>query len=208
MPITLQHHPYSRANHVVWMLEEVGVEYQLEFVDLLTGAHKTELTTRYNPMGKLPTLIDGDTVVTEKAAIALYLGDRYAYGRLAPKVDDPARATYYRWSFFAPSVIEPATMAKLEKWEVRASNAGWGDYESTIRSMESAIAGKDFVLGKDFSMADTVFGGTVVFFLDFKILEPRPLFTAYAERLRNRPAFQRSEEKNAAIRKAHGLDKG
>jgi glutathione S-transferase len=97
MAIVLQHHPFSRAAHVVWMLEEVGVEYQLEFVDMLAGEQKKESTTRHNPMGKLPTLIDGDTVVTEKAAIALYLADRYAYGRLAPKVDDPARGTYYRW---------------------------------------------------------------------------------------------------------------
>ena len=63
-------------------------------------------------MGKLPTLVDGDLVVTEAAAIALYLADRYAPGRLAPALDDPRRGTYLRWSFFAPSVIEPAVMAK------------------------------------------------------------------------------------------------
>lgn len=205
MAVVLYHHPFSRAANAVWMLEEVGVPYELAYVDIMAGAQKQGATIAHNPMGKLPTLVDGDMVVTEKAAIALYLGDRYAYGRLAPKVDDPARGTYYRWSFFAPSVIEPGTMAKRGKWEFQPGQAGWGDYDAMIRTMESAIEGRDFLLGNDFSMADCVFGGTILYFLTFKILEPTPLFTAYAERLRNRPAYQRSEAKNAAVMQAHGL---
>src|SRR6185436_5730253 len=110
MSIVLHHHPFSRAANVVWMLEEVGVPYELRFVDLMKGAQKAPELVALNPMGKLPTLVDGETVVTEGGAIALYLADRYAYGNLAPKVDDPARGTYLRWSFFAPSVIEPGIM--------------------------------------------------------------------------------------------------
>src|SRR5262249_14362831 len=112
MAIVLYHHPFSRAANVVWMLEEVGAPYELRFVDLMKGAHKTPELLALNPMGKLPILTDGDAVVTESAAIGLYLADRYAYGRLAPKVDDPNRAAYLRWSFFAPSVVEPGAMAK------------------------------------------------------------------------------------------------
>ena len=205
MAVVLYHHPFSRAANAVWMLEEVGVPYELAYVDIAAGAQKLGDTIAHNPMGKLPTLVDGDTVITEQAAIALYLGDRYAYGRLAPKVDDPARGTYYRWSFFAPSVIEPGIMAKLGKWEFRPGQAGWGDYDAMIRTMESAIEGRDFLLGNDFSMADCVFGGTLLYFLRFKLIEPTPLFTAYAERLRNRPAYERGKAKNAAVMEAHGL---
>src|SRR4249920_1751566 len=130
MSIVLYHHPFSRASGVVWMLEEVGVPYDLRFVDIMKGAHKAAELVALNPMGKLPILTDGDAVVTEAAAIGLYLADRYSLGRLAPKTDDPARATYFRWSLFAPSVIEPGSLAKSSKWDFKPSQAGWGDYET------------------------------------------------------------------------------
>ena len=205
MSIVLHHHPFSRASNVVWMLEEVGVEYELRFVDILKGAHKAADLVALNPMGKLPILTDGGVVVTESAAIGLYLADRYSIGKLAPAVDDPLRATYLRWSLFAPSVIEPGAVAKGAKWEFKPAQAGWGDYESMLRAMESALAGRDFLLGDRFSMADVIFGGTLRFMLKFKMLEPTPVFTAYSERLGARPAQQRSEAKNLAIAKEHGL---
>lgn len=205
MAIVLYHHPFSRAAHTVWMLEEVAVEYDLKFVDIMSGEQKKEEVTKLNPMGKLPLLVDGDAVITESAAIGLYLADRYAPGRLAPKLDDAARGTYFRWSLFSPSVIEPGSMAKAGKWEVRAGSAGWGNYDDMIAAMESAIAGRDFVLGKEFSMADIIFGGTIAYMLDFKMLEPRPSFTKYAERIKARPAYARSEERNQAVMTERGL---
>lgn len=207
MTVVLYHHPFSRAATVVWMLEEVGVPHELRFVDLFTGAHKAPELLKLNPMGKLPVLVDGEAVVTETAAIGLYLADRYAYGTLAPRVDDPARGTYLRWSFFAPSVVEPGSMAKMLKWEFKDSQAGWGSYEAMLGAMEGAVTGRDFLLGKDFSMADVIFGGTLRYMLTFKMIEPRPAFTAYAERLAARPALQRAEARNAAIAAEHGLGK-
>jgi glutathione S-transferase len=207
MSIVLYHHPWSRAAGTVWALEEVGVDYELRWVDIMKGAQKGAEVTKQNPMGKLPTLVDADAVVTEAGAIALYLADRYAPGRLAPPLNDTARGTYLRWSFFAPSVIEPGLLAKAEDWKFKDSQAGWGQYDSMIAAMESALQGRDFVLGKEFSMADVVFGGTTRYMLSIKMLEPRPLFTAYAERLGQREALQRAEAKNAALVKEHGLDK-
>ncbi len=205
MAIVLYHHPYTRAATAVWMLEEVGVPYELRPIDFMKGAHKAPEVLALNPMGKLPILTDGDAVVTESAAIGLYLADRYAYGRLAPKVDDPARATYLRWSLFAPSVIEPGSMAHQAGWEFKASQAGWGAYDTMLTAMESAIAGRDFLLGADFSMADVIFGGTLRFMLMFKMVEPRPAFVAYAERLGRREALQRADARNAEQRAAFGL---
>jgi len=205
MSIVLYHHPYSRAANVVWMLEEVGVPYELRPVDIMKGAHKAADLVALNPMGKLPILTDGDTVVTESAAIALYLADRYAYGRLAPRVDDAARGTYLRWSLFAPSVIEPGVMAKQAGWPVKETQAGWGGYDAMLKAMESAVADRAYILGDDFSMADVVFGGTLRFMLAFKSIEERPSFTAYAERLAQRPALQRAEARNAARRAELGL---
>ncbi|MDB4937890.1 MAG: Glutathione S-transferase [Labilithrix sp.] len=208
MSIVLYHHPFTRAANVVWMLEEVGAPYELRFTDVMKGAHKAPEIVALNPMGKLPVLTDGDAVVTESGAIALYLADRYAYGRLAPKVDDPARGTYLRWSFFAPSVIEPGAMAKGAGWTYKDSQAGWGGYDTMLATMEQAVTGRDYVLGNTFSMADVVFGGTLRYMLMFKMVDPRPAFTAYAERLAARPALQRAEQTNMKIAAEHGLKTG
>jgi glutathione S-transferase len=205
VPVVLYHHPFSRAANVVWMLEEVGVPYTIHPVDIMTGGQKAPAIVALNPMGKLPILTDGDAVVTESAAIALYLADRYAYGRLAPHVDDPARGTYLRWSLFAPSVIEPGVMAKLAGWSYKDSQAGWGSHEAMLAAMEHAIAGRDFLLGDTFSMADVIFGGTLSYLLRVKTIEPRPSFVAYAERLGARPAAQQAEARNQAIRDELGL---
>lgn len=205
MSVVLYHHPFSRAATVVWMLEEVGIEYELRFVDLMQGAHKAPALVGLNPMGKLPILTDADLVVTEVAAIGLYLADRYALGRLAPQPSDPRRGTYLRWSLFAPSVIEPGSMAKANDWGSKPSQAGWGDHESMLTAIEAAVSGRDYLLGDTFSMADVIFGGTLRFMLRFKMLEPRPSFIAYSERIAARPALQRADAINAASIEEHGL---
>ena len=83
MSLVLYHHPFSRAANVVWMLEEIGEPYELRWVDIMAGAQKSPEVVALNPMGKIPVLTDGDAVVTESAAIAIYLADRYACGSAA-----------------------------------------------------------------------------------------------------------------------------
>lgn len=202
--ITLYHHPFSRAAGIVWALEEIGQPYELKYIDIAAGGQKAPDVLALNPMGKLPILTDGDAVVTEGAAIALYLADRYAAGKLAPALDDPRRGTYLRWSLFAPSVIEPAALANLSKWDYRPSSAGWGEYATVLDAIDRALD-RDYVLGDTFSMADVIFGGTIRFMLRFKMIEARPRFTAYAERLGQRPALQRADARNAAVIAERGL---
>lgn len=205
MSIIVHHHPFTRAATVVWMLEEVGVPYTLQYVDVTKGEQKSPEFLALNPMGKLPTLQDGDVVVTETAAIGLYLADRYAPVRLAPAMDDPDRGAYLRWSLFAPSVIEPGSMAHAAGWAFKAGQAGWGDHAAMLASMEQAVSHGDFLLGDRFSMADVIFGGTLRYMLRFGMVAASPGFTAYSERLAARPALQRAEARNMEIAKAHGL---
>lgn len=205
MAVTLYHHPFSRAAGIIWPLEECGVSYDLEFVDLMKGDHKKPEIVKLNRMGKLPVLVDGDVVVTEAAAIDLYLADRYAYGRLSPKVDDPRRGTYLRWSFFSPSVVEPAVAAMQGKWEYKPSQAGWGTFDDVLASLEGALEGKDYILGSEFSIADCIVGGTLRFMMMVKAIEPKPVFAAYVERLSQRPAFKKSDEINGKIMAEHGI---
>jgi glutathione S-transferase len=199
MAITLYHHPFSRAGGTLWALEEVGQPYELVYVDLQSGAHKGPPVVELNPMGKIPVLTDGDAVVTESAAIALYLADRYALGRLAPALDDPRRGAYLRWSLFAPSVIEPGAMAKAGGWQFRPGQAGWGDWEAMTKTMDFAVADREYLLGDMFSMADVIFGGTIRYMLRFGMLQASPALAAYAERLGKRPACERADARNAAI---------
>lgn len=205
MSIKLFHHPFSRAANTVWVLEEVGCDYELEYVDFARGEQKGSAMRVRNPMGKLPTLVDGEVVVTEAAAIALYLADRYAPGRLAPALDDPRRAAYLRWSFYAPSVIEPGCMAHASKWEYRASAAGFGTYEDMLDTISAAIAKGPWLLGEWFTIADVVFGGTVRFMTEFGMLDQRPEYMAYIERLSARTASQKAQEINARIVQERGL---
>ncbi len=203
--ITLYHHPFSRAAGVLWSLEEIGQPYELVHVDIMKGEQKTPPVSGLNPMGKIPVLVDDDTVVTEAAAIALYLGDRYALGTLAPRPDDPARGTYLRWALFSPSVIEPGALAKASGWPVKSGQAGWGDFDSMLRTIDSAVATGPYVLGERFSMADVVLGGTLRYMTRFKLLTATAAVAAYLERLSARPALQRADARNAAIVKERGL---
>jgi glutathione S-transferase len=206
--LTLYHHPFSRAAGSVWQLEEIGQPYELKFIDIMKGEQKSPEIVKLNPMGKLPVLVDGETVVTESAAIGLYLADRYALGTLAPKPDDPARGTYLRWSLFSPSVIEPGHMAKMSGWDYKPGQAGWGTHDAMLDAMVSAIDGREFLLGDRFTMADVIFGGTLRYMLRFGRLDARPAFTAYVERLNQRPALQRADAKNAAVMTEHGINPG
>ena len=203
--IKLYHHPFSRAAGVVWTLEEVGEPYELVPVDITKGAQKTGDVIENNPMGKIPVLVDGDTVVTEAAAIALYMADRYAHGRLAPKLDDPRRATYLRWTLFAPSVIEPGSLAKANNWQYRPGQAGWGDHESMLATIDVAIADGRFLCGELFTIADVVFGGTLRYMKMVKLLTPSPAVEGYLARLAERPALQRTDARNEKIAKELGL---
>ena len=96
---------------------------------------------------------------------------RYAAGRLAPALDDPRRGAYFRWSLFAPSVIEPGAMAKMQKWEFRAGQAGWGDFDAMTKTIDHAIGSGPWLLGDMFSIADVVFGGTLRYMVRFGMLQ-------------------------------------
>lgn len=203
MPLELYHHPHSRAASVVWMLEELGEPYVLHYVDLKAGAQKSAAHKARNRMGKVPVLVDGDATLAESAAIAVYLADRYASGRLAPALDDPARAPFLRWCFYAPSVVEPACMARASQWPFQPSSAGFGTYEEVLDTLEGALDPGPWLLGDRFTMADVVLGGTMGWMLQFGMLDARPAFTAYAERLAARPARQRADARNAQVAAEH-----
>jgi len=207
MAIQLYHHPFTRAASVVWMLEEIGHDYELRFVDVHAGEQKRPELLALNRMGKVPVLVDGDAVVSETAAIGLYLADRYAPGRLAPALDDPARAFYLRWALFAPSVLEPVCTARASGWTWSEGTAGWGAFETVLETIDEGLAEGPWLLGERFTMADVVFGSTLRFMLRFRMIEPKPRFADYVARLSERPAALRADARNAAVAKERGLSR-
>src|SRR6266567_2971794 len=95
--LTLYHAAPSRSSIVHWMLEEVGEPYDIHFLSLKNGDNRTPDYLQVNPMGKVPALRHGDTVITEVAAICTYLADAFPAKNLNIPIGDPRRGPYLKW---------------------------------------------------------------------------------------------------------------
>ena len=194
MTLTFYTNPMSRGQTIRWMLEEVGEPYETEILDYGTTM-KAEPYLSVNPMGKVPAIKHNDKVVTEVAAICLYLADAFPGAGLAP---DPAdRADYYRWVFFTSGPVEAAFTARSMGWEVPADKqamAGFGNYDTAMGTLEKALAGKPYIAGDRFTAADLFIGAMVNFMIGFNLLEPTPVFTDYAARMTDRDAYRRAKD--------------
>jgi len=186
--ITLYASVASRSFTARWMLEELGVPYQVRTVDIRNGEQKSPDYLRLNPMGKVPTLTDGDQVVTETTAICLYLADRYGYGTLAPRVEEAGRAAYLRWAVFSTAVLEPAYQTK--SLDLSPFRHGWGDLDSALSAVRQALTPGPWLLGETFTAADVALGATVTVGLFTKQIPDDPVLGAYNQRLSARPAYQ------------------
>jgi len=191
--LKLYHAIPSRGSTAMWMLEEVGQPYATEVLRLREGDQRKPEFLALNPMGKVPTLVDGETVVSEVAAICCYLADAYPQAGLAPAVHDPRRGPYLKWLFFVPSCVEPAMIDKVaDRPPAPRATAGWGDFDTVLSVVQEATArASPYLLGSDFSAADVVMGSTLRWGLKFKVLPELPELVRYVERLKERPALQR-----------------
>jgi glutathione S-transferase len=196
--LTFYTNPQSRGQIIRWMLEEVGARYETVLLDYGTTMKATDYLA-INPMGKVPAIRHGNAVVTECAAICAYLADAFPEAGLAPAAAD--RADYYRWMFFAAGPVEAAFSNKSLGWEApaeRQAMLGYGNFETAINALESAVAGKAFIAGGKFSAADVYVGSIIDFMLMFGLLDPRPVFDAYLVPFKQRPAYLRAKAIDAA----------
>ena len=197
--LTFYTNPQSRGQIIRWMLEEVGTPYETVLLDFGAGTKSPDYLA-INPMGKVPAIKHGAAVVTECAAICAYLADAIPEAGLAPPPAE--RADYYRWMFFAAGPIEAAFTNKAMGWEAspeRRMMLGYGTFDQSIAAIESAIAGKTFVAGGKFSAADVYVGSILDFMINFKLLEASTIVTDYLAPLRERPAYKRAKEIDAAL---------
>src|SRR6185295_16503296 len=110
--LKLYHASPSRSSVTLWMLEELGEPFEIELLSLKNGDQRKPEYLAVNPMGKVPTLDDAGTIVSEVSAICCYLADAYPKADLAPAVHDKLRGPYLKWLFYVPSCVEPAVLDK------------------------------------------------------------------------------------------------
>ncbi|HEY3797433.1 MAG TPA: glutathione S-transferase family protein [Caulobacteraceae bacterium] len=189
-------HPMSRGRIVRWMLEELGKPYRAELLDYATTL-KAPAYLAINPMGKIPAIKHGDTVVTEAAAICAYLADAFPDAGLAPPLGDHRRGPYFRWMFFAAGPIEAAMGVRMLGATVAPEQkrmVGWGDMTDVVNALETALTGRDYIIGDAFTAADVYVGASLGWGMQFGAIDKRPAFERYNERMQNRPANIRARE--------------
>ena len=191
--------PMSRGQIVRWMLEEVGQPYEMVVLDYDSSMKAPEYLA-INPMGKVPAIVHAGKVVTETAAICAYLADAFPAANLAPPMDK--RADYYRWLFFAAGPVEAAVTNKALGFVVpegRERMAGYGTFDHVMNALEQAVSGSAWICGEQFTAADVYVGAQISWGLHFGTIPSRPVFEAYAARLRDRPANRRQQEMDDAL---------
>ena len=198
--------PMSRGRIVRWMLEELGIAYHTELLEL-GSAMKAPDYLAINPMGKVPAVVHGDQVLTETAAICVYLADVFPDAGLAPPIEQ--RGDYYRWLFFAAGPFEAAIANRGLGFEVPQENQrsiGYGSFDLVVDTLERIVASRPFIAGESFSAADVYVGSQIGFALQFGMIDKRPGFAGYWERLSMRDAYLRAQEIDAAAAESMAQD--
>jgi glutathione S-transferase len=195
--LKLYHSPRTRSSRMVWLLEEFGQPYDIEYVGIRGADGRTEADPRNpHPDGKVPALEDDGRLVTESIAICLYLSDAYPEAGLGPQVGDPDRGDYLTWLAYYAGVIEPNVLAKATGWtDYSPTMAAWGAYDDMIKRLDGALSDRPYVLGEHFSTVDVMVGSALQFARG--LFPDNPAYDAYAERMSARPALKRALAKDA-----------
>ena len=198
--LKLYHSPRTRSARIYWLLEELGVPYQLEVVPFTPPLPPAKPFMQRSPFGKLPAIEDGDLRMFESGAILQYILERYGDGRLAPMQGTALRGPFLQWVHFAEATAFPP-LGNIA-WHTFKQDAdsipdAMADYRTwaraTLEVVEEALSGKQYLLGADFSGADIMMGYTLQCAKWFGLLtEDHRNLVGYLSRLANRPAFQKA----------------
>lgn len=198
--VVLFHNPSSRSAGVRILLEELNADYSLHVLNLKTGDSRKPEYLAINPMGKVPAIKHGDSLVTEQAAVYMYLAELYPEAGLSPAMGDPLRGAYLRWMVFYGSCYEPALVDRSMKREPAPQGTSpYGDFETMIGTLKQQLSEGPWLLGKTFSAADALWGTALTWTIGFKLVPELPEFKAYIERFNARPAVQRARAKDAEL---------
>jgi glutathione S-transferase len=198
----------TRSLRALWGLKELGIPFEFEQVDLRAGAHQRPEFLRLNPAGKVPVLVDGDLVLSESAAIVLYLAEKYPEKKLLP-ADLATRAHVYRWVMFAMTELEPplwritrhtALLPEAKRLPADVALAR-EDFTRMATVLERHMEGRAFIVGNSLTAADCVTAYLIDWANEQGLVEGAPNLRAYLERMYGRPAApERIAVAAAAIR--------
>lgn len=209
--ITLYHSPNARSSGVLTLLEELDVPYELRVLNMKAGEQRLPDFLAVNPLGKVPALMDGDTLVTEQVAIFIHLADLFPQAGLAPSLDDPKRGAYLRWLVYYAACYEPALVDRfMDREPAEPMHTPYGDFDSMLGVIEAQLARSPYLLGDNISAADVLWGVALGWGMAFGLVPQRPVFAEYAARIGARPAAKRVVERDAGLAAAHeaALERG
>ena len=192
--LTLYTNPHSRGGMVRWMLEECGADY--DTVAVAFGAEiKAPAYRAINPLGKVPALTHGDTVLTETLAIITWLAEHYPDKALIPPAGSDARGEYYRWLCFALHL----EYAAVDRWRGVENNAeqrkaiGYGDFDTAFAVLKARLQDRAHIVGEHFTALDLYYSGLLQWLIQrAQVLPAERVYLDYMNRHLARPAHQRA----------------
>jgi glutathione S-transferase len=197
--LTLIHAPHSRSSSFVWLLEEIGQPYTIQYASIRRADGSGVIdASNPHPHGKVPVLKDGTTMVFEQTAIALYLADKFSEARLAPAVQDAERGAYLTMLSYYSGVIEPAFVSKFLKITVPRGSAGWVDSDEAMDFINATLAARPYIAGERFTAADVLYASAFALFASSSLLSAKKTkqLDQYVERCTSRPARARAAAKD------------
>jgi glutathione S-transferase len=186
------------------LLEELGAPYRLHVLNMKADEQRKPDYLAINPLGKVPAIRHGDAFVTEQPAVYLYLADLFPEAGLTPAIGETDRAAFLRWIVFYGSCFEPAVVDKSMNREPGMRNfTVYSDYDSMLGAIETALKPGPYLLGERFSAADVLWGIALQWTTMFGLVEERPVFRAYIDRVTSRPSFRKVTEEDVVMAAEH-----
>jgi glutathione S-transferase len=182
---------------VLWLLEELGVPYELSIVDIRAHGGAPESYRDIQPSKKVPAIVHDGVAITERAAIFAYLADAFPAAGLAPPIGDQRRGPYLSWLVYNDAVIDPVLAAKAQGWTYEKLGVSFGAFEDMAANLERTLGRTPYLTGQTFTAADLLVAGAVNFAVRFtKMLPDSPALTAYLDRTVGRESFGRAMAKD------------
>lgn len=204
--IDLYEWPPTRSQRAKWVLEELGIDYAGNLVDLQNGEQDLDAYRALQPLGVVPVLKTDDYTMFESVAIVLQLIDEHPAKELAPPVGSPARAYYYQWCVFAGTELDPVIMMYFDnsmrplknmrppgsRHDAGLAAQGRRNFTARAEVLSTALGDQDYMLGSRFSGADILIGHSCFMATVTGLIGEFPVLEAYYSRLQQRPAHQRA----------------
>jgi len=208
-PLTFFHAPNTRSTGVAILLEELGAPHQTHVINMAANEQRQPEYLAINPMGKVPAIRHGDALVTEQAAIFIYLADLFPAAGLTPAIDDPLRGPYLRWLSYYGSCLEPAVIDHFLKRDPAPPRmCPYGDYDTTLRTVTDQLRTGPYLLGDTFTAADVLWGTALKWTTGFKVVPDLPEIVGYVERVCSRPSFVRVFARDVELAAEHAKAAG